>query len=82
MLNLVVRRETARLLKVKAQRNEMGFEYVRVFSGFRAGTNGGLIKSWQWTGGFIKGADVLACCGCIIHSFLTTTLLGLISYRS
>jgi len=30
---------------IKAQRNEMGFEYVRAFNGFRAGLNGGLIKS-------------------------------------
>jgi len=35
---------------IKAERSEMGFEYVCVFKGFRARTSGGLIKSWQWVG--------------------------------
>jgi len=39
---------------IKAERKEVGYEYVRIFKGFRAGTNGGLIKSLQWTGGSIK----------------------------
>jgi hypothetical protein len=67
---------------IKAELNEMEFEYGRVFSGFRAGTNGGLIESWQWIGGFIKEADILTCCGSIIHSFSTITFLGVVSYRS